>query len=303
VNEPLAAYCRLGLIHFMAYPQTMRGEGPIEETVRAIALDPDFEVVELTWIKDDAVRAKVKRMLDVAHMDVAYGAQPRLLTTGLNLNSLEEERRLQAVETIRQGIDEAYQLGAEGLAFLSGKYDPARQEEAFDALLRSARTLCAYAGSKGKLKIVLEVFDYDIDKKSLIGPAALAKRFAEAVRADFDNFGLLVDLSHIPMLHETVEESVLPVAPYIVHAHMGNTVIADPALEAYGDMHPRFGFPGSENDVEELKHYLRVLLRIGFLNRRQRPILSFEVKPWGDEEPELVIANAKRVLAAAWAQA
>ncbi|HML46568.1 MAG TPA: TIM barrel protein [Clostridia bacterium] len=287
----------------MAYPQTMRGEGPIEETVRAIARDPDFEVIELTWIKDDAMREKVKRMVNVAHMDVAYGAQPRLLTTGLNINSLEEAQRLQAVETLRQGIDEAYELGAEGLAFLSGKYDPARREEAFDALLRSTRTLCAYAKSKGRLRIALEVFDYDIDKRSLIGPAGLARRFAEQVLLDFDNFGLLVDLSHIPMLHETVEESILPVAPYIIHAHMGNTVIADPFLEAYGDTHPRFGFPGSENDVEELAAYLRVLLRIGFLNRRQRPILSFEVKPWGDEEPELVIANAKRALAAAWVRA
>ena len=32
------------------------------------------------------------------------------------------------------------------------------------------------------------------------------------------------------------------------------------------------------------------------------PILSFEVKPFGDEDPEIVIANAKRVLNEAWAR-
>ncbi len=75
------------------------------------------------------------------------------------------------------------------------------------------------------MPIVCEVFDYDIDKKALIGPAPLAARYAKAITEEYDNFGLLVDLSHIPMLHETIEESILPVKDYIRHAHMGNTVI------------------------------------------------------------------------------
>jgi len=33
-----------------------------------------------------------------------------------------------------------------------------------------------------------------------------------------------------------------------------------------------------------------------------RRILSFEVKPVGDEDPDIVVANAKRVLNLAWAQ-
>jgi hypothetical protein len=78
--------------------------------------------------------------------------------------------------------------------------------------------------------------------------------------------------------------------------------VKDPALPGYGDSHPRFGFPGSENDVDELTEYLRVLLKVGFLNKENPPIVSFEVKPFGEEDPELVIANAKRVLNMAWAK-
>ena len=55
-----------------------------------------------------------------------------------------------------------------------------------------------------------------------------------------------------------------------------------------------------ENDVDELVEYLRVLHSIGYLNKENRPILSFEVKPVGDEDPDLVVANAKRVLNQAW---
>jgi len=49
-----------------------------------------------------------------------------------------------------------------------------------------------------------------------------------------------------------------------------------------------------------LIEYLRILLEIGYLNPLNRRILSFEVKPVGNEDPDIVIANAKRVLNLAW---
>ena len=39
MKEPMSRYMNVGLIHFMAYPDTMKGEGRILETVRKIALD------------------------------------------------------------------------------------------------------------------------------------------------------------------------------------------------------------------------------------------------------------------------
>jgi hypothetical protein len=83
---------------------------------------------------------------------------------------------------------------------------------------------------------------------------------------------------------------------------MGNCVVRDASLPAYGDVHPRFGFPNSENDVDQLVDYLQILLKVGYLNPENPPVVSFEVKPFGDEDPDLVIANAKRVLNLAWAR-
>jgi len=103
-------------------------------------------------------------------------------------------------------------------------------------------------------KIAHEGFDYDIDKCSLVGPVDLAKRYAEEVRAEFDNFGLMVDLSHLPIIHESARESLIPVKDYIIHAHMGNCFMKDKQNPAYGD-----------------------------------------------EDSDIVIANAKRVLNLAWA--
>ena len=62
-------------------------------------------------------------------MKLAYGSQPRLLTTGLNINDLNDEGRGKALASLKEGIDEAYELGAVGFAFLSGKYEEATKEE------------------------------------------------------------------------------------------------------------------------------------------------------------------------------
>jgi sugar phosphate isomerase/epimerase len=293
---------KVGLIHFMAYPSTIRGEGPILETIRKIAVDDYFSAIEITWIKDREVREKVKKMLDSSHLRVAYGGQPRLLTTGMNINDLNEEGRQAALNNLKEGIDEAYEMGATGFAFLSGKYVEETKEESYQALVNSTKELCTYAASKGAMRVALEVFDYDIAKKSLIGPAPLALRFAKEIKAEHDNFGLMLDLSHIPMIYETIEEAVLPVKDYMIHAHIGNCVIKSPELPAYGDEHPRFGFPNGENDVEQVTQFLRLLLKIGFLNEVNPPIVSFEVKPVGDEDPDIVVANAKRTLNEAWAK-
>ena len=301
MNDSMYKYMKVGLIHFMAYPSTIKGEGPIVETVKKIMVDEYFNAIELSWIKDPETRKQVVKMLAASHMTVAYGGQPRLLTTGLNINDTNEEGRQKAVATLKEGIDEAYELGAVGFAFLSGKYEEAAKEAAYQALVKSTQELCAYAKTKGAIRIVHEVFDYDIDKKSLVGPAALAKRYAEDVKAKYDNFGLMVDLSHLPLLHETAEQAILPVKEHLVHAHIGNCVVKDPGLPAYGDAHPRFGFPCGENDVDELVKYLRVLRDIGFLNEKNPPIVSFEVKPFGDEDSDIVVANAKRTLNRAWA--
>jgi len=303
MQDSIYKFMKVGLIHFMAYPETMKGEGPILETLQKIAEDDFFTAVEVSWIKDAEVREKAKKLLEVSHLTVAYGAQPRLLVKKLNLNSFDEAERKEAIDEVKAGVDEAYEIEAKSLAFLSGT-DPGGQEreQAIKLLVSSAKEICAYAKSKGDLGITLEIFDQEIDKRCLIGPAKDARRVAEEVRKEFNNFGLMVDLSHLPLLGESPTQAIIPVKDYLVHAHMGNCILKDKEHPGYGDQHPRFGIKGGENDVEELTEYLKVLLDIGFLNSQNPPIVSFEVKPLADESSEVVIANAKRVLKEAWAK-
>ena len=292
----MEAYMRMGIVHFMAFSELAGGGGPWVETVRHIVLDPFFDAIEITHIEDNAVRDEVKDLVRLARLSVGYDAHPAILSRELNINSLEEEERTRACAELRGHIDEAIYMGAESFVILSGK-DPGKEkrEDALDALIQSLNELCSYSDAKDGPKIVIEAFDCEIDKCCLLGPATLGRHVAQAVCKRHDNFGLLVDLSHIPLLKESPQEALAPVKEYLAGAHIGNAII-DPNLAGYGDNHPAFGTPGSANDVGEVAGFLRSLLDLGFLDGKARPIVSFEIKPSEGQDPLVVIANAQRVM-------
>ncbi len=269
------------------------------EALRKIAADDFFGAVEVCQCPDDASRQACREILSQSHLRVCYGAQPRLLGPKLNPNSLDEAEREQAERTLIEAVDEAEYLGAGGIAFLAGRWQPETQEQSYSQLLKTTCAVCTYAGTKGMF-VELEVFDYDMDKASLIGPAPYAARFAADVRSCCPNFGLLVDLSHFPTTYETSRQVVRTLRPYITHLHFGNAVV-QPGCPAYGDKHPRLGFPNSANDTAELVEFLRVLRQEGFFCAEEPYVLSMEVTPFGGEDADIILANTKRVLKRAWA--
>ena len=302
MNNSWKKYMKVGLVHFMAFPEVQKGDGPILRTLESILADDFFDVVEVTTINDESTRQKIREMLVTSKVIVAYGSQPVQLGNKLNLNSFDDEERGYAVERCLTCVDEAVEIGAVGVAFLSGLHPGNdKRVEATDLLVDSFNKICSHAKSQdNNLKVVLETFDFDIDKKALIGPTSEAVIFSGRVRQCHDNFGLMLDLSHLPLQRESIEDALSIAREHIVHAHMGNCVVRDVNHPAYGDQHPRFGIEGGENDVEELAKYIRMLIKIGYLKENDPRILSFEVKPMAGEISDLVIANAKRTLREAW---
>ena len=296
MREAIQKYFQIGTVQWMSYPPDRY---PFLDALRKLACDPFFTAVELTQIADDETRAKARAILEQAHMKVCYGAQPRLLGPKLNPNALDEGERLKAEQTLMEALDEAEYLGASGIAFLAGKWEEETKEEAYRQQLKTTRAVCRRAAEKG-MRVELEVFDYDMDKAALIGPAPLAARFAADMRMDCPNFGLLADLSHFPTTYETSRFVIQTLRPYITHLHIGNAVVKE-GCPAYGDQHPRFGFPESANDTAQLADFFRVLREEGFFRVEDPYVLSMEVKPWGDEDAEIVVANTKRVIEKAWA--
>lgn len=301
MDTPFHAYLKMGIVHFMAFPELGGGNGPWAETVSHIARDPFFSAIEITHIEDEGERTKVRDLCRLAGLSVGFGAHPPILGGGLNINSLDEAERKQALAKLKELIDEAIFMEAESFVVLSGKDPgPDQREQAKSALVASLGELCAYSADKGGPPVIAEVFDCEVDKCCLMGPASLAKEVAERVKSEHDNFGLLVDLSHIPLLCETPKEALTPVKDHLLAAHLGNAVMTE-GMDGYGDYHPIFGTPGSVNGLPEMVDFLRTLVDIDFLNGKQQPIVSFEIKPMEGQDPHAVIANAQRMMQRAWA--
>jgi sugar phosphate isomerase/epimerase len=297
------AYCSLSLVHFLAFPECQGGDGPILESVTQIAEDDFFSAIEVSRINDPSVRRQVAQLIEQTHLDVDFGVHPLILGGKLNLNSLDSSERTKAIQAIEPYVDQAAEIGARRFVLLSGP-DPGEEKraEATRHLIESLQHLCAYARER-RLPVVLETFDRKVDKKALIGPADEAAAVAAALRKDFSDFALLYDQAHGVLLEEAPLQGLNQLKEYLVHVHVGNCVTV-PGRPSYGDFHPRFGFPGSVNDVPELTGFLDALFQVGYLSESprsgSRPGVGFEVRPQAGETSAAILANIKRAWRAAW---
>ncbi len=200
-------------------------------------------------------------------------------------------------------IDEAYQMDAESFVFVSGpRSAEASLESQLELIKLSIDKLCRYnlkiANDYGKnpMDMILETFDQKpFAKNRLIGPTDIAVELTRNIKEKFDDFGLLLDLSHLPILGEDYKDSLVKAKEYIKHIHIGNCIIKDKKHIAYGDEHPRFCIDQGEISTGELAGFIKTLDEIGYLSNPKNAI-SFEVKPLEGEDPDITIAGSKRTL-------
>ncbi len=299
----------IGLVHFMAYPQATEPPA-VQETIRRLASGDFFDVLEVKRVDQPGIHAELLAIAEQSGISYGMAAQPNLLGAKLSLNDPDDQGRQAAVDEVKKSIDAAYELQAKITAVLSGP-DPDTDDERsrqMDLLVDSLVELCRYAQSQAtdyRSWISLEAFDDKIDKKCLIGPTPRAVEVAKRIRQQVDNFGLLIDLSHLPLLDESPSDCLSQASEYLIHVHAGNCMMADKEDPAYGDMHPHFGYPGGENDVAELQEYMESLIYVGYFQAQvptDKPIVSFEVKPVADEDPDLVVAQTQRTFRRMWAE-
>ncbi|MCL2856569.1 MAG: sugar phosphate isomerase/epimerase [Oscillospiraceae bacterium] len=296
MKDSIHKYFKVGVVQWMIHPPA-RYE--LLESLKNLACDDFFDAIEIGQIKDDKTRESAKQILADSHMKVCYGVHTRILGPKLNPNHIDEAERQKAEKTLMESVDEAEYLGAKEITFLAGKWEEATKDQAYAQLLKTTRNVCDYAKTKD-ITVELEVFDFDMDKAVLIGPAPLAAKIAADMRTTHSNFGICVDLSHFPTTYENSRFVIQMLRPYITHLHFGNAVIKE-GCDGYGDVHPCFGYPNSANDTDELLDFLRVLKDEGFFRAENPLVFSMEVAPRPEQDAGIIMANTKRTLKRAWA--
>jgi len=292
-------YMYLGIVHGMIYPKVKEDVRAYYDTLEELAEDSYFTAVEVSFPPDGDYR-RAKKILGSFQGAVAYGAQLVTLDEKYDLADPDDEVRKQAVRRVCEEIDKSNLLGIRRVEITSGKEaEEADREEREKKFIASLYEICRYAKER-ETEVLLETFDFNVEKRRLLGPSKEAAKVAKIVSQDFTNFGILLDLSHIPLLGEDIETSVKLVKDYLRHVHIGNCVIRDTKHPLYGDQHPHFGIQGGEIGVMEVRRFLAACFKYGYLGEGKKVFVSFEVKPSLGKSSKEIINNAKCTLQEAW---
>ncbi len=272
----------------------MSGEGPVVETAGVIAAEPEFKAIEVSHVRDELTRARLKVLLSSAGLGVIFNALPEIARNNWDLNSESAEARDEAVAGLKSLMEEAKLLGASLFTVMSGPDTaPEGRAAARGRLAESLGKLCDAAAPLG-LSVSLEPGDREVDLKRLIGPTPEAVEVAKQVKRD--SFGLTLDLAHLVLLKEGPADAVSLARNYILHAQIGNAVLAE-NHPARGDQHPAFGAEGGLVGPDQIYEFLRALEKYGFYKKAGGGWVSLEVRPREEEYSSALMAGALRVLA------
>jgi len=300
LDGSLQEFCRFGLVHHLLYPRCVSDADHHAETLEAFASRDDIETFDCCLPFGDARR---RRLIDVikgcGKSEIAYATHLFPLRK-ISLATLDPgERGLVRLAMIDQ-MEMAAAIGATGFVFASGCDVPESQRpRARAAFADFCRWLCAELKPRG-MTALLEPCDFAFDKKFLYGPTAECVELVQSLGPQVDNFGLLVDIAHLPLMGESFEEAIRTAAPCMKRVHLGNCVRDDPASPFYGDRHPPVGIEGGEIDVPELVEVLRLLLDMGYLSKARRGALLLEMSPFPGATVEETIADNMDRLHRAW---
>src|SRR5262245_24946062 len=116
MKDPWQPHLQLGIVHFMAFPECLSGDGPQFDTLAEICYDSFFDAVDVGPMNDAAQRRECAALLHDCQMTVTFACQPLQLQRGLNLNAADKAERQKAAEAILGLVDQAKELGATRLA-------------------------------------------------------------------------------------------------------------------------------------------------------------------------------------------
>ena len=282
---------KVGIVVFMAFPETAKEEG-VKEAIATLVRDEFFDELEFQVYRE-AVWKEIEPILKERELLLGAALQLDILTMKLSLNSSNEAERRKTVDHVKRRIEEAAERGITTVALCSGPDpEPERRAEETRLLVNSLKELCEHAKRYGS-RIILEAFDREHDKKLLIGPISEAAEIVREVRKEYNNIGLLWDLSHAPMLGES-PEVLKDYKDVLYEVHVGCAKKAD---SGFKDTHPTFYTPGSVNGVEEVARLFKVLLDINY-----KGVVTLEIKPEPTQTSLGIINNAKGVFLSAFAK-
>ena len=150
---------------------------------------------------------------------------------------------------------------------------------------------------------MIEPTDWDMSKCKLIGSSAEAVEICRRVRdAGCDNMASMIDMCHVPLMHESIAQSVSETGSYLEHMHLGNCVL-DETSSFCGDKHPGIGIDGGIYSAKDIAEIFRLCIENGYFSKEDKGSASIEMRCLPGQSSEECFEEYYEAVCRAWKMA
>ena len=226
----------LGINHQFIYPESISNGDAHTENLRKLAVNPYVDALDC-WVWASHAKEELA-VLRNCGKQINYNIGDRIGEVPVFPATADAKERLYALEILKRETDFAIESGAKKIIFGSGR-DVAPQERQ-EAYKRFEEFVLEWSEIIPKnVWLTLEPTDRDVDKFFLYGDLEDTCKTVRNIRRNgFEKMGILLDMGHIPIMHENLESASAKCGDLLEHIHLGNCIIKNIASPLYGDKHP-----------------------------------------------------------------
>lgn len=264
---------RLGVNHHLLYADVINDSAEHLRTLEIVLADERLDIVDMWYpwdIKDETIKAIAE-----SGKTMYYNMGNRAGQRSLAPAAMDSEHRDYSLKVYKDELERAKLCNAQKIITNSGPNDIENREKCKAHLVDFYVELCKCAES---MIVMIEPTDWDTSKCKLIGSSNDAVEICERVRdAGCENMASMIDMCHVPLMHETLEQSFHDTGKYLEHIHLGNCVL-DKESGLYGDKHPGYGIEGGCYGVDDLAEMFKLGINSGYFNDENDGSASIEMR-------------------------
>ncbi|WP_432799944.1 TIM barrel protein [Poriferisphaera sp. WC338] len=295
-------YMKLGVNHHLLCAKDIEGNSRAHyETLKAIVEDERFDILDMWVPEDEPYRTKTIDMLLQSNKHIYYNCGNRSGRPSLAPASMDKDKREYTLSVYMDELVRAKAIGAKKLITNSGPNNITQRNKAFELLVDFYVELCQ---SAPEMLIMIEPTDWDMSKKKLIGSSQEAVDICRQVhQRGCPNMASMVDMCHVPLMHETLTQALTDTESCLAHIHLGNCILHDQSHPLFGDKHVPFGIEDGEYDVEEIAEVFRIGINSGYFSKKSQGSVSIEIRPLPDDDYVEALDQYYNKTIQAWKQA
>ena len=265
----------LGVNHQFLFPRAIENPQAHTRTLQEASAYDNIDALDC-WLWRGSRAEEERRILLDSGKIINYNIGDRYGERPLFPVSPIEKEQTRAYDTLMREIEYALSVNSKKIVFASGPDYPqnrvAASQRLFDLVLKIGKQL------PKDVMLALEPTDRDMDKFFLFGPLPETVSFVAAMKDAGVNIGILLDMCHIPIIHETLDSALEQAKEHLVHIHLGNCLIRNPKSPFFGDKHIPWDYPEGEFSSKDGIYFLKRLTEIGYFSNPGATV-SFEMRP------------------------